>query len=88
MSKHTPGPWKLVIANTELVSIYPQGGKERIAQVYCPLDGSGGTINGNARLIAAAPEMVGLLKWYADSDMAPNMDKDARALLARIEGEK
>ncbi|KKM76997.1 hypothetical protein LCGC14_1374530 [marine sediment metagenome] len=39
----------------------------------------------HARLFAEAEKMAELLKWYADSDMAPNMDKDARALLLRLE---
>ena len=30
-------------------------------------------------------KMAELLKWYADSDMAPNMDRDARALLLCLE---
>mgnify|MGYP001561666378 CR=1 FL=1 len=94
-SPFTQGPWQIVQAANGRVSVYPLGGKERVLDVYCPLDRDGGTLGGNARLIAAAPEMYAMLKHLirVDGDpLAESLDitqiaDAARALLARIEGE-
>lgn len=60
---HTLGPWQTTIARNGHVSIYPVGGKERVADVYCPLDrDTDDSVDGNARLIAAAPALLEALQ--------------------------
>ena len=90
-SPFTQGPWQIVQAANGRVSVYPLGGKERVLDVYCPLDRDGGTLSGNARLIAKAPEMLSLLRRLIGNPhegmSVSRVVKDARALLARIEGE-
>ena len=87
MTQHTPGPWHVVQAANGRVSVYPLGGKERVLDVYCPLDRSEGTLGGNARLIAAAPEMYELVKALATvTGSTVGLFDKARALLARVEG--
>jgi len=86
MSKHTPGPWEVRQAETGHTAVYPHGGRERIADIYCPLD-----INGNhaanARLIAAAPELLeackSILKDYGyDSSIRLQLSE----VIAKAEG--
>ena len=98
-STFTPGPWQIVQAPNGRISVYPLGGKERVLDVYCPLDRDGGTLSGNARLIAAAPDLLTLCQgvletqWYKLTEEFPleaahlkELSGMARALLARIEG--
>lgn len=49
-TQHAPGPWEARQAQTGMVSIYPVGGPFRVADAYDGL--------ANARLIAAAPDML------------------------------
>lgn len=58
---HTPGPWEVRQAETGHIAVYPMGGRERIADLYCPLDKPGNQ-NANASIIAAAPEMLKALE--------------------------
>jgi len=59
MSKHTPGPWVIQETNfAQQKNVYAQADKPPIATVY----GSTGENEANARLIAAAPEMLDALK--------------------------
>ena len=84
MSKHTPGPWKI---------------KE--GQFYCAIRTDSGVIanmryvgqvtnKANARLIAAAPELLSLLKRYRDETPIghqPHMiAHEADVLIDKIEG--
>jgi len=97
--QHTPGPWVIVMGLSGHTSVYPivdgeEIGKERVADVYCPLNIEGGHIGANARLIAAAPDMrvmidrlVTLLAAFNDPDDMQTLE-DARALLAKIEGKE
>ena len=98
-STFTPGPWQIVQAPNGRISVYPLGGKERVLDVYCPLDRDGGTLSGNARLIAKVPEMYDALQWLLEFDMMPTdfpncgdsiawcEQRDSyRALLREIEG--
>ena len=62
MTKHTPGPWQAKGQN-----IYPEGPTELsrlLATVFLPtLGGNVDERNANARLIAAAPDMLAALKF-------------------------
>ncbi len=63
MSKHTPGPWMVsrYSQSTVLKSIYIRGGNERIARIAVPDTAQSiEEYEANAKLIAAAPE---LLTW-------------------------
>jgi gentisate 1,2-dioxygenase len=91
MSKHTPGPWKIVDAwNDHMVE--GQNGEEIIWQ-----DGPHGTptINeANARLIAAAPDLLEALENLADyvderaGDNECRPIENARAAIAKAKGEE
>lgn len=74
MSTHTPGPWLVskMSKSTVLKDIYIRGGGERIARVVVPSTAQ--TIDeyhANARLIAAAPDLLEALqkiKHHFDTD--------------------
>jgi len=97
MGKHTPGPWTFTKART---IIHISNGVRPIAEVPCRADKR--TVypeaEANARLIAAAPEMLEALKAFAEmptSDESPGTHPDhdmdelifaARAAIAKAEG--
>ena len=56
MSKHTPGPWTVRYAGTAVVY-----GDQQIAIIPTRVDGYDAEQQANARLIAAAPEMLRVL---------------------------
>ena len=63
MSGHTPGPWVSSIRNGQLWVVHPSGAMERsIARIGDPLE----TDKANARLIAAAPDLLEALKECSD----------------------
>lgn len=62
MSAHTPGPWVRYVEAARTVIIMPAGRLGDVAR----LDG---VSEADARLIAAAPEMFGLLEEIEDSDL-------------------
>lgn len=74
MSKHTPGPWKLAADGSAFVyRLDPQGLVNVFSLSITPgwesLHGertSGDELLANARLIAAAPELLKLLRALAD----------------------
>ena len=97
MATHTPGPWTV----RERSDDYTEGYFiEAVDRDVCTVAVAGHTDKAqlaNARLIAAAPEMVALLHqigyepWGAaestNSDIIRLIVHDVRALLARIAGE-
>lgn len=91
MSNHTPGPWHLTDHISPHISIYAGGetvdGIEKptktiVGPIY---KASGKEFAANARLIAAAPEMLALLKNEV-STADSQWDCEVRALIARVEG--
>lgn len=101
MSKHTPGPW-IVDETVALGSYgvwtqdairYSAHGMQRSAQI-CAVHGDNSdfdreTTDANARLIAAAPDMLELLKRIAQD--LPYAEPglfvmDAQEILAKVEG--
>jgi hypothetical protein len=56
-AKHTPGPWEAVIPSWGLPKIVDAGGRE-IAHHIANIERDGRTVNLNARLIAAAPDLA------------------------------
>ena len=86
MSQHTPGPWSCQSAvYSELGEWSVDNPVRRVALVN---DGAH-NVEANARLIAAAPEMLEFVRMFADetetSKSLKAMDQ-ARALLAKVEG--
>ena len=66
--KHTPGPWQWTQHFDPTISIYKDGFGQ-IARLY---DSSAGTGKANARLIAAAPDLLealqGILGYFDSGD--------------------
>ena len=62
-AQHTPEDYWAAIAwevrrGERATSVYPVGGRERVADVYCPLDIEAGSIAEIAHLIASAPKLA------------------------------
>lgn len=102
MSKHTPGPWKWERVKTSCGVCFRVGplsitaDKPNHACIYADYPGQMALELGeaNARLIAAAPELLGALKWFIadiDGTHTSMIDFDAnvarsRAAIAKAEG--
>jgi hypothetical protein len=88
-AKHTPGPWEAVIPSWGLPKIVDAGGRE-IAHHIANIERDGRTVNLNARLIAAAPEMLAALEWAVDTADAEQYEAgwyaDARMAIAKAKG--
>jgi len=82
----SPGPWK-VLSDWRIVSEHPEC-RSSIAQVFCMNDWS----EANARLIAAAPELLKVLEIVEpiiDEVMASvEPGRMARAAIAKARGEE
>ena len=95
---HTLGPWrtcKAKVGPDHLVYSVESGGAVHIAEVFGYQNGNNpeGPAEDNARLVAAAPEMLELLKAYveligADSGEpdAPVFYGDVEKVLAKVKG--
>lgn len=92
MMSHTPGPWKVaenLFGNTASYEVYAnvetksgKGGYTRICQIT-PRDQKA-----NARLIAAAPELLEALENCLGFVVAhPQFTEDLRNLIAKARGE-
>lgn len=72
-SKHTPGPWRFIVEDNAVVA-HPAEYDLVVAMVHAPvrdfaLDRDNGSHEGNARLIATAPDMadaLGEARKFAD----------------------
>ena len=95
-SKHTPGPW--AHHNTPTPFIYVNAGGLPICQIYTSTahGQSMGEQFANARLIAAAPELLEALQKMLPelrglsivSDTAAEMLREAEAAIAKATGEQ
>lgn len=91
MSKHTPGPWKAITDNGKLWWIRTEDNLSSIASLIGQKE-----IVQNARLIAAAPELLETLKdcldderianGYDSGSLAPETIVKAKAAIAKAEG--
>lgn len=93
-AKHTPGPWKVIdraLNGGEGVSIEAENGYTEV----CKVNKSYHSRTANARLIAAAPELLEALKeaenWLAEYEDGPDSGlqgllAQARAAIAKAEG--
>lgn len=100
-SKHTPGPWEVSIGNDYAVTAeaypkaYPHHYKSDDLGEYLAYVGNRAEDFGkaNARLIAAAPDMLEALEvmlqepWLTDSDKPKHWAQEqARAAIAKAKG--
>lgn len=86
MSKHTPGPWQ---QSPRGLSVFIEGSDLSIVAT-CGIGGvhRDGIGHANARLIAAAPELLDALKravWLCGQVVEPECLATAQELIARIE---
>jgi hypothetical protein len=96
MSKHTPGPWEVKPYAWQRgnVSVFaPKFGRAPYGAcvAYTPCsDGVGGAEGAlaNARLIAAAPELLEALKRLLTDEDYPQAERVARAAIAKATGEQ
>ena len=77
----TPGPWE-VETKYACLGVFDSKGSGVADIVYGRPDDE---LNANARLIAAAPEMYGLLADFANGEHSDGLFCAARDLLRRIE---
>ena len=92
MNKHTPGPWTVtrVSKSTILKDLYVSASPERVARVVLPATANSiDEYEANARLIAAAPDLLEALKGFMDGAEAMGWNTDkARAAIAKATGEQ
>ena len=82
--KHTPAPWKVIKAQRGFVI----ADDENTYDIAVVRDASDRFDNeANARLIAAAPELLEALKWYLDNDDTNYADHNAFYLSGRNKAE-
>lgn len=93
MSKHTPGPWTAVsdpLHFHSLTTIIAGNVVRGIPQVRIDVGGKAdiGELEENARLIAAAPDLLEALEEIVRKDLlAGTILNDARAAIAKARGE-
>lgn len=98
MSKHTPGPW-INAGNGDIIAIHPTqcGGVKDVCTVYMTESDED---DANARLIAAAPDLLAalemilpiLLDWHSDFPDSVGSKEEpavraARAAIAKAKGD-
>ncbi|WP_103035272.1 hypothetical protein [Castellaniella caeni] len=93
-TQHTPGPWGVRFDFVVQAKSFDSGRLVPVAQPY-GVNSDGTDLFANARLIAAAPDLLEALKmaleYWADrqqryKNRAPVWVRDARAAIARAEG--
>ncbi len=87
---HTKGPWKVNKSTGELGEFQVDSDDYYICETICGL----GEEEANARLIAAAPELLAIVQKYLDSAANPlgmaelaDIDAEARVIVAKAKGE-
>lgn len=103
MSAHTPGPWKIRSYKTETGGLWIDcdnwtGPKRRgqptaLGGTVAEALASGGDVEANARLIAAAPDLLAALldleaTYRGESETAKYILSIVRPAIARARGEK
>ena len=91
-SQHTPGPWQPdLVVNPTTRQAYPWAiwkDGVRVARVDSRPLAVRSEEEANARLIAAAPEMLALLKRITTTGYLGEIADEACALLAKVEGKE
>jgi len=80
-TKHTPGPWEVETYLPEAYRIRPKGKPK-----YCTE--SSEEFFANARLIAAAPDLLALVRSYATTYPLDEYHDKATAAIAKATGDK
>ena len=95
MSKHTAGPWQISGAYKKLDGeiwhpIGPDNGGYIALVIMGKIDDPTHreAAGGDARLIAAAPDLLEALKRAVDDELGDNWRTEARAAIAAATGEK
>ena len=88
-AKHTPGPWFVQDIPTASIYISPAGGRPSVALALTKVNVPAGETMANARLIAAAPDLLEALRYLLDNDGDCSADGIAtcRAAIAKATGE-
>lgn len=87
-TKHTPGPWR--VARKVSNCVVARGGLDIIAQCDTIGEETRDTENANARLIAAAPDLLAALEFILvdqDSELDYETRLIVRAAIAQAKGE-
>lgn len=99
-TKHTPGPWEVITKKSEYYGHKHAGFDARHPRIITDkglaianvVPWHGVEFAANARLIAAAPELLAALERLLDHTTAANKDYDAttvaRAAIAKAKGQK
>lgn len=82
MSAHTPGPWETSVNDEGQWDVCAEGGGDMVADLSdCP-----GNAEGNARLIAAAPDLLALVTEFevaVSLNYGPTRESSLLALAAQ-----
>lgn len=65
-SKHTPGPWYATTRQGSWDWLVAQSDRLEICQMFHDGSGLNQTGEANARLVAAAPDLLDALRWYEE----------------------
>ena len=85
-ASHTPGPWKFKLSRDEQKAHISGAGWEKFARVFVVCDGEPNREGEANRLIAAAPDMLELLRGI-DAELLPShFTPRIHAVIAKIEG--
>lgn len=88
-AKHTPGPWLLADSDPRFVYALGDEGYNRF---WLKVSGTDpalfAELEANARLIAAAPELLEVVRKVYEGGLSPDEEDALGALLNRIDGEE
>lgn len=84
--QHTPAPWKPMGAgiSATMVSVTNKAGRRVAMRVAVCKDGDRETVQANARLIAAAPDLLAACEALIKTDDLQKAIDLARAALAKV----
>jgi len=89
MTKHTPGPWRVTAAplnpgvSTRWIEVYSVDPEDDVAQAT---GGNLKTAQANARLIAAAPDLLAALEDILEGNRNGWIARVAREAIAKAKG--
>ncbi len=85
MSKHTPGPWHYFETADGRCRVKPLNGKYIVAECSA-MEPQCEEQRANARLIAAAPELLEFAQWVLSLKTGGMIEARARAVVAKAGG--
>jgi hypothetical protein len=84
MSAHTPGPWRVARLRSGAWAVVDRGTRDIVPSIFTQRDG--GEDEANARLIAAAPDLLAALKYLLELGGDDDRRITADAAIAKAEG--